>query len=174
MWKSLKPKNPEKEYPSNLGAKWSDEEETLLLEALCKNMDMEMIAQKHNRTTGGIHCRLKDIAYRLYLKNISMDEIMKITKLDEEYITQTIERKQNHTSKKINELKKTLTKTHSSEVSSTSVQCTECSRSSEAIRKEFNAIESEIVEMKTDIKDLKNSVKELVDMIKAIYEFEDA
>ena len=173
MWKSLQTKNPEKEYPSNLGAKWSNEEETLLLEALSKNTDIEMIAQKHNRTTGGIHCRLRDIAYRLYLKNISMDEIMKITKLDEEYITQSIERKQNYTSKK-EKMKETLTKTHSSELSSSAVRCAECSRTSEAISKEFIAIESEIVEMKTDIKDLKNSVKELVVMIKAIYEFEDA
>ena len=137
-------KKPEKEYPSNMGQKWTDEEETLLLEELNKNIDIETISQTHNRTTGGIHSRRLVIAYKMYLKNVSMKEIMKQTKLDDECIRQTIERRQNNNSKKITEIKNPI------------------------------SIESEIIEMKNEIKDLKNTIKELVEMIKTNYEFEDS
>jgi hypothetical protein len=56
--------NPEKEYPSNMGQKWTDEEETLLLKELNENVDIETISQTHNRTTGGINSRRREIAYK--------------------------------------------------------------------------------------------------------------
>jgi hypothetical protein len=139
----VKIQNPEKEYPSNMGQKWSDEEETLLLEELNKNIDIETISQTHNRTIGGINSRRREIAYKMYLKNVSMKEIINQTKLDDECIRQTIERRQNNNSKKITQIKTPI------------------------------SIESEIAEMKNEIKDLKNTIKELVDMMKAVYEFED-
>jgi len=139
----VKIQNPEKEYPSNMGQKWSDDEETLLLEELNKNIDIETISQTHNRTIGGINSRRREIAYKMYLKNVSMKEIINQTKLDDECIRQTIERRQNNNSKKITEIKTPI------------------------------SIESEIAEMKNEIKDLKNTIKELVDMMKAVYEFED-
>ena len=37
----IKSQNPYKEYPSNLGKKWSDEEETTLLDALSKNISIK-------------------------------------------------------------------------------------------------------------------------------------
>jgi hypothetical protein len=46
--------NEDREYPSNMGQKWSDDEEILLLEELNNNIDIEIIAQNHNRTIGGI------------------------------------------------------------------------------------------------------------------------
>jgi hypothetical protein len=139
----VKIQNPEKEYPSNMGQKWSDEEEILLLEELNKNIDIETISQTHNRTIGGINSRRREIAYKMYLKNVSMKEIINQTKLDDECIRQTIERRQNNNSKKITEIKTPI------------------------------SIESEIAEMKNEIKDLKNTIKELVDMMKSVYEFED-
>jgi hypothetical protein len=139
----VKIQNPKKEYPSNMGQKWSDEEEILLLEELNKNIDIETISQTHNRTIGGINSRRREIAYKMYLKNVSMKEIINQTKLDDECIRQTIERRQNNNSKKITEIKTPI------------------------------SIESEIAEMKNEIKDLKNTIKELVDMMKSVYEFED-
>jgi HAMP domain-containing protein len=108
-----------------------------------KNIDIETISQTHNRTIGGINSRRREIAYKMYLKNVSMKEIINQTKLDDECIRQTIERRQNNNSKKITEIKTPI------------------------------SIESEIAEMKNEIKDLKNTIKELVDMMKAVYEFED-
>ena len=52
--------------------KWSNEEEILLLEELNNNIDIQIIAQKHGRT---IEVLIQDgdkIAYKMYLKNISI------------------------------------------------------------------------------------------------------
>ena len=91
----LKSKNPDKERPSKHMKKWNDEEETLLLEELSKNMDIRVIAQSHNRTIGGISARRRQIAYNLYSNNTTMEEIILKTKLEEDEIMQIIKRRQN-------------------------------------------------------------------------------
>lgn len=91
---------------SNSGQKWAEVEETTLLEELNKNMDIETIAQNHKRTIGGINSRRKEIAYKMYLKDASMEEIIEKTKLDEEYIQQTIDKRKNYNSNKVKETKK--------------------------------------------------------------------
>jgi hypothetical protein len=93
MWKSLKTQNPEKEYPSNLGKLWTEEEETQLLEELEKNIDIEIISQTHNRTKNGIYARRKLIAYKLYNNKISIEEIIEKTKLNEKEIMEFIEKR---------------------------------------------------------------------------------
>ena len=144
--KILKSQNSDKEYPSNTGKKWTDEEETLLLEELSKNIDIKLIAQCHNRTTGGVNARRREIVYKLYRNNNSMEEIILKTKLDEDQIIETIKKRQNNPKKckSVIEIKKTF------------------------------SIESEIDEIKKDIKELKSAIKELVEMMKAVYEFEDS
>ena len=103
--------------PANFGQKWTNEEDCMLLEELSKGHDVEMIATNHNRTMGGIRSRQGVIAYTMYLKNNSMEEIMDKTKLSEESIRQTIlnrenyvrkpdKRKESDELKEINELKK--------------------------------------------------------------------
>ena len=107
MLKMLKSQNPDKEYPSNAGQKWTDNEETQLLEELKQNIDIETISQKHNRTIGGINSRRRVIAYNMHLKNISLEEIIEQTKLDFECITETIKRRQTVKQKKNKRDKKT-------------------------------------------------------------------
>ena len=160
----MKIQNPEKEYPSNMGQKWTDEEEALLLEELNKNIDIETISQTHNRTIGGINSRRREIAYKMYLKNVSMEEIIKQTILDDECIRQTIEKRQNNNSKKPISIKSEITEIK--KPISIKSEITE-------IKKPIS-IKSEITEMKNEIKELKNTIKELVEMMKAVYEFEDA
>jgi hypothetical protein len=92
-WDMIKIQNEDKEYPPNMGQKWTDQEETLLLEELDKNININIIAQNHNRTLGGIICRQKEIAYKMYFKNYSIEEIIQKTKLDNEIVKQIIERK---------------------------------------------------------------------------------
>jgi len=144
MLKMLKSKNPEKDYPSNTGQNWTDEEETLLLEELSKDIDIQLIAECHNRTTGGINARRRVIAYKLYINNNSMEEIICKTKLDEDQITETIKKRQSNPKKSLIEIENP------------------------------RSIKSEIDEMKNDIKEIKNAITELVEMMKAVYEFEDA
>ena len=95
MLKMLKTKNPDKDYPTNMGQKWTDEEENTLLQELDKNINIEIIAQTHNRTIGGIRGRQRTIAYNMYVKKVSIEEIIIKTKLDKEQIMETITRKEN-------------------------------------------------------------------------------
>ena len=147
--KNFKANNPDKTLPSNLGKKWTEQEESLLLTELNNNIDINIIAEKHNRTKGSIVSRQKEIAYKMSIKKISMIEIINKTKLDEITINEFIEKKSYNTS-----IKKSIKK-------------------NEIEDKNFS-IEDEINEMKNDIKELKNTLKELVDMMKAVYEFEDS
>jgi adenylosuccinate synthase len=152
----LKYQNPDKEYPSNAGQKWTDEEEKLLLEELSKNTDIQAIAQFHNRTIGGINSRRREIAYKLHSVNRSMEEIILITKLDEYQIVETI---------KIRETIKKRKNIPS--------QC----KSTTEVKKPFSGIDginNDIKELKNDIKELKKTIQELVVMIKSVYDFEDA
>ena len=146
MLKMIQSKNPDKEYPSNLGQKWTNEEETILLEELNKNMDIELIAEMHNRTVGGINSRRREIAFKLYSNNISMEEIILKTKLKEFQILESIKKRQNNPKK---------------------------SKITLEIKKK-NSIENEILELKNEILELKTTIKELVEMMKAVYEFEDS
>ena len=127
---------------------------TRLLEELNNNINVSTIAEKHNRSVGGINGRCRDIAYKMYLKNIHLEQIIQITKLDEDCIQQTIERRQITASKK--KVEKQIQKTAPEK------------------NPQKLSIENEISEMKHEIKELKHTIKELVVMMKAVYEFEDA
>ena len=146
--------NEDKEYPSNMGQKWNEEEKALLLQELNDNIDIETKAQKHNRTLGGINSRRREIAYKMYLKNVSIDEIIRQTKLDNNSIEETIKKKQNNNSKKIK----------TKEVDNVFI----------SINKDnYIELQNDIKNMKDDIKQIKNTLKELVEMITEVYEFED-
>ena len=137
MLKMLKSQNPDKEYPSNVGLKWFEDEETRLLEELNKNMDIEAIAQNHNRTVGAINSRRKEIAYKMFLKNDSIEEIIEKTKLDEESIKQTIDKRKNNNPKKT-ETKKPV-----------------------SLENEIAEMKTDIKELKSTIKDLIEIMKAL-------------
>ena len=72
-----------------------------------------------------------------------MEEIIEKTKLDEECIKETINRRKNYQKIKTTETKKPI------------------------------SLQNDVKEMKNEIKELKNTIKELVEMMKAVYEFED-
>ncbi len=153
-WDMVRISNEYKEYPSNMGQKWNDEEEALLLQELNDNIDIEIIAQKHNRTIGGINSRRREIAYKMYLKNVSIHEIIRQTKLDNNSIEETIKKRQN------NNLKKIKTK----EVDNVFISIN---------KNDYIELQNDVKNMKNDIKQIKNTLGELVEMIKAVYEFED-
>ena len=153
-WDMVRISNEDTEYPSNMGQKWSDEEEILLLEQLNNNIDIETIAQKHSRTIGGINCRRRDIAYKMYLKNMSTEEIIKQTKLDYDCIKQIIEKKQNNNSKKIK----------TKELDNVFISIN---------KNDYIELQNDVKKMKNDINGIKNTLGELVEMMKAVYEFED-
>ena len=153
-WDMVRISNEDTEYPSNMGQKWSDEEEILLLEELNNNIDIETIAQKHNRTIGGINSRRQEIAYKMYLKKLSIEEIIKQTKLDIDCIEQTIQKRENNDSKKIK----------TKEIDNVFISIN---------KNDYKELQNDVKNMKNDIKVIKNTLGELVEMMKAVYEFED-
>lgn len=153
-WDMVRISNEDKEYPSNMGQKWNDEEEALLLKELNDNIDIEIIAQKHKRTIGGINSRRREIAYKMYLKNVSINEIIRQTKLDNNSIEETIKKRQNNNSKKIK----------TKEVDNIFISIN---------KNDYIELQNDVKNMKNDIKQIKNTLEELVEMMKAVYEFED-
>ena len=146
--------NEDREYPSNMGQKWSDDEEILLLEDLNNNIDIEIIAQNHNRTIGGINSRRREIAYKMYLKNVSIEEIIRQTKLDNNSIEEIIKKRQNNNSKKIK----------TKEIDNVFISIN---------KNDYIELQNDVKNMKNDIKQIKNTLGDLVEMMKAVYEFED-
>jgi hypothetical protein len=154
-WDMVRISNEDKEYPSNMGQKWTVEEEALLLEELFYNTDIEIIAQKHNRTIGGIESRRREIVYKMHLKKMSIEEIVNKTKLDYDSIKQIIEKRQNN--------------------NSTKMKIKEADNLLIAINKnDYVELQNDVKKMKNDINEIKNTLGELVEMMKALYEFEDS
>jgi hypothetical protein len=161
-WDMVRISNEDKEYPSNMGQKWTDEEEALLLEEIYNNIDIQTIAEKHNRTIGGIESRRQQIAYKMYLKNMSTQDIIDKTKLDYDSIKQTIEKKQKNNSKK--NISTTINTTTTEEIHNVLISIN---------KNDYLVLQNDVKQMKNDIKEIKNRLGELVEMMKAVYEFKD-
>lgn len=142
MLKMLKAKYPEKYYdfPSNIGKKWNESEEQKLLEELAENLDIETIAKSHNRSIGGINARCKEIAYKLHLQNIPIENIILQTRLDENNIKEIIEKKQQSKKKITVEVKKL----DNQQIDNT------------------NTINNDICEIKKDLCEIKQMLKEIL------------
>lgn len=65
----------QQQKPSNWGAKWTDEEKELLLKYLKKSYDIETIAEKLNRSEGGVEAEIKKIIYEKHKDNMSAEDI---------------------------------------------------------------------------------------------------
>jgi hypothetical protein len=154
-WDMVRISNEDKEYPSNMGQKWSDEEEISLLKELNNNIDIGIIAQTHNRTIGGINSRRQEIAYKMYLKNVSIEEIIKQTKLDNNCIEHIIQKREHNNSKKIK----------TKEVDNIFISIN---------KNDYIELKNDVKNMKNDINQIKKTLEELVEMMKAVYVFEDS
>jgi len=109
MMRRLKATNPGVIYPSNMGQKWTDEEENTLLEELECNTPIDTIAKTHKRTTGGINARRRQIAYNMHLKKAPIESIMQVTKLERDLLMEMIDRRQQKAnSNEMNEIKNNI------------------------------------------------------------------
>lgn len=100
MLNNLKEKYPDREYPKNLGKRWTPDEELSLMHELKNDIDVNEISDIHQRTIGGITSRIKLIAYNMYKKNININEILQNTKLEENELTEYINKKEQTINKK--------------------------------------------------------------------------
>jgi hypothetical protein len=151
----LKSQNPDKYYPSNVGLKLFEDEETSLLEDLSKNIDIEKIAQNHNTTVGAINSTRRKIGHKWHVKKISDEEkkisdekkkiykqeIIEKTKLYEKTIKQAMDKIKYYNSKILTDTKKKDTN-----------------------KKKPILLESEKTEFKNAIKELTTTLKEAAEM----------
>ena len=172
---SILKQDPEKEYPSNMGQKWTIEEENILLSELDENLSIENIALSHNRTTGGIIGKQRNIAYKMYQTNVCIEEIIIKTKLNREQITEIIARKEEIIARKEEIIARKEEIIAQKEKPN---QLSNKDKNKEKVQpknKPFS-LENEVIEIKNEIKYLKTTINELVEMMKAVavYEFENA
>ena len=81
--------------PNRLGQSWSEKEIKDLLQEVQKKIPIELIADLHERTQGGIVAKLRAVAADCYLKkNLSIPEIQKITSLSVDQISDAISKRE--------------------------------------------------------------------------------
>ena len=90
----FKSNSSNKQHLCNVGNKWTELEEMLLIDELSENKSIDEIAKNHSRTVCGIKARCKDIAYKLYRQNTPIEEITMTTKLSETDIIKHIKERQ--------------------------------------------------------------------------------
>ena len=73
--------------------KWSEKENILLLEELRKDYKIEKISKNHDRIIEDVQLQIEELSYTMYKKNVTIDEIIKKTKLTKEEIYKIIEKK---------------------------------------------------------------------------------
>ena len=167
--KRFKSLNSDKDYPSNLGKFWSEDEETLLLEELYTNIDIETIARNHERTIGGINARRKQIAYTMYQNNSSMESIIKWTRLDEEFIKQIIEKKSGGKPIKITRIKDDTPREEEIE----GEDCNSINNRLKSINYDIVGMKKDIATMKRDVKGLKITMNDMFEMMRSFCEIKD-
>jgi hypothetical protein len=92
--------NPDIDLPSSFGSKWTDNEEKQLLDEIARNIDTQIIAEKHGRTLGGINSRIRGIAYKMHISNFTIDKIIEATRLTKEQIDEIVERRERYKKEK--------------------------------------------------------------------------
>lgn len=78
---------------NNCGKKWSKSDEKILLEKIKEGKKVVLIANEMGRTRGSISARLNKIALEMYEKNIQLDEIEKITRIQQQKIMELHKKK---------------------------------------------------------------------------------
>ncbi len=61
--------------PFNYGAKWTEEERSLVIKYLKRSEEIETIAEKLNRSIGGVDAEIQKIVYNKYKDGISSEDI---------------------------------------------------------------------------------------------------
>ncbi len=158
----------DEEDKKNIGQRWTGKEENKLLQELDNNIDIEKIAKNHKRTVVGINSRRREIAYKMYLKNIPIEEIVEKTKLENDIIQETILKREKFSKRKTKEVEyldiTELTDLHPNHTEQNYTQQN---------FSEIDSIKNDIEEIKCEIKHIKYSIKELVAVMKSIYDFEN-
>lgn len=131
-----------KSKPSGAGQRWTEFEESTLLEEIAEGLKEKVIATNHNRTVTGIIARIHLIAYRMYENKYSMIDIMSKTGLTLKQIEKIIK--------------------ENSEEAPAKIPIVEISVSPK----------TDILELKSEVSQIKKDIAEILRIMNAIYDFE--
>lgn len=94
-------KHDPSKFPSRMGKPWNDDEDTNLLKKIKEGVSVKDIAEKHERTIGGITSHLKLIAVKSYIIDKEPVEIIsRVTGLTAEEIMFEVRKKESQSKKK--------------------------------------------------------------------------
>ncbi len=120
---------------------WTPKEEEELLQEY-KEISLDEIAEKHNRSKRAIETRLQDIAVKLYNENTSEEDILSLTGINKDILLKRKEYKDKEKIKK--------TKNNDEPINSNT---------------DINDLRLEIKDLKLEIKDMRMMYKELTNLI---------
>ena len=170
MLKMVQASHPDIDLPSGFGKKWTDIEEQQLLNELEIQMDLEAIAQNHNRTAGGIQSRINGIIYQMYIDGKPINDIMKqLNKTEEEcnaiisHQTTKDKNKQRRYKMKKTEQSESLLP---SEVDHGMTELTSVKTELTSVKTELTSVKTELASVKTDLTIIKTEVRSLTKMMK--------
>lgn len=89
-----------------MGTPWREPEVSTLLKEIKDGIRIQEIAKSHKRTEGGIRSRLREIAYDKYKEQMSINDIMELTRLSKDDVIDTITRREYADEKKAEKSKK--------------------------------------------------------------------
>lgn len=82
-------------YPIRMGQGWSEDEDRRLLKSINQQKSINIIADEHQRTVGGIKARQRSIAADYYFNDkVPIDTIMKYTGLNRTQVEDTIQKRE--------------------------------------------------------------------------------
>jgi hypothetical protein len=90
----------------NMGKPWREPEVTTLLKEIKDGITIQEIAKSHKRTNGGIISRLCTIAYSKYKGQMSITDIMELTRLSKDQVIEAINKHEYADDKKAEKSKK--------------------------------------------------------------------
>ena len=82
-------------YPIRMGQGWTDAEDKKLLSSIHNKKAIQLIADEHQRTVGGIQARQKNLATQYWFNNeLPIEEIIKHTGLTKHQIENAIQKQE--------------------------------------------------------------------------------
>jgi hypothetical protein len=138
--------------PPRAGQPWLDDEVIKLLTAIRQKKNISEIASLHQRTVTGIQSRLHVLAVDYYFNDQkSIEQIMKITGLDEVTILDKIKKREN--AEKFREIKKEL----KSQKAAATIESTKDSSSLNDLHKTLQIILTKLESIESDVEELKRN-----------------
>lgn len=146
---------PNKDIPDNFMKKWTEEDESNLLEHLKNGLTKEEIANLFKRSNGSITSRCRKIAKQLYIDGYTENEIIEKTKITNEELEKivTFVDKQNQNNNKHKTTKKSIIKQSDN-------------------YEDIQFLKGEVSLLRKEMNNIKKCVFDIKDMLEAIYEFD--